>query len=316
MLVFGPVPSRRLGFSLGINHIPPKHCTYSCIYCQVGRTTSLEIKRQEFYSIDAIISEVKNNLNNCMKLNRSVDYITLVPDGEPTLDINLGQLIDHLKKFQIPIAVISNASLIDREDVQKALQQADWVSMKVDAVDEQTWRKINRPLRSLSLPDILSGIKNFRKQFQGDLVTETMLIAGLNDDEKSLSSLIDYLLELQPQKSYISIPTRPPAESWVRPPDAESLTRILTIVDEKLPFGALLFETEGSDFISTGNLADDIISITAVHPLREEALRSIITTAGADWSIVDELLVTKKIIGLHYRGENFYCRILHPPNKV
>lgn len=97
MLVFGPVPSRRLGFSLGINHIPPKHCTYSCVYCQVGRTTNLEIKRQEFYSIDLIISEVEINLNNCKKLNRPVDYITLVPDGEPSLDINLGELIDHLK---------------------------------------------------------------------------------------------------------------------------------------------------------------------------------------------------------------------------
>lgn len=194
-------------------------------------------------------------------------------------------------------------------EVQKELQQADWVSLKVDAVDEHTWRKINRPHRSLSLPDILSGIKNFRKHFQGDLVTETMLIAGLNDDDKSLTSLTDYLLELQPHKSYLSIPTRPPAESWVQSPGAESLAKIFSMVDEKLPFGALLFETEGSDFISTANLTDDILSITAVHPLREEALRSILSQAGADWAIVVELLAAKKILCLNYRGENFYCRI-------
>ena len=179
MLVFGPVPSRRLGSSLGINHIPPKNCSFACVYCQVGSTTKLITERQEFYSADVILEEVERKIVECEKIKKPIDFLTLVPDGEPTLDINLRQLILGLKQFRIPVAVISNASIIDRNDVQEDLQLADWVSVKVDSVIETEWRQINRPYRRLSLTDILDGIMRFRKIFHGHLVTETMLVAGV-----------------------------------------------------------------------------------------------------------------------------------------
>jgi wyosine [tRNA(Phe)-imidazoG37] synthetase (radical SAM superfamily) len=307
MIAFGPVPSRRLGYSLGINHIPPKHCPYSCVYCQVGRTSRLEISRHNFYTLSQILREVKHKITESLKVGRKIDYLTLVPDGEPMLDSNLGKLIGALKPFEIPVAVISNASLIDREEIQSELLQADWVSLKVDTVDETAWRQINRPHRHLSLSAILNGMLDFRRKFAGELVTETMLVSGINDSDTNVDQLCAFLLQLQPLKSYLSIPTRPPAESWVTPPAPDILQNTIEIVSRKIPFLELLFETEIGDFLSTGDISEDILSITAVHPLSEKALRHMVSCAGADWSIVQELLSSSKITCIQYRGERFFC---------
>ncbi len=306
MITFGPVPSRRLGYSLGVNHIPPKHCTYSCVYCQVGRTTYLEVARREFFPVQEILDEVSQSINRAENSQRRIDFITLVPDGEPTLDIHLGELIRELKQFNTPIAVISNASLIDRQDVQQELMQADWVSLKADSVNEETWRKINRPHGSLKLRNILNGMMKFKREFSGELVTETLLVSGINDHENEISDLLNFLMELQPFKSYLSIPTRPPAESWVKPPDAETLQRILHQVEQKVSFIDLLFEAEEDDFSSTGDLLEDILSTTAVHPIRESALKRMVERANADWNRVESFVQTGKLTRISYRGVHFY----------
>ncbi len=307
-IAFGPVPSRRLGQSLGINHIPPKHCPYACVYCQVGRTTSLRTLRQSFFPVKQIIQEVERKILANAKTGRAIDYLTLVPDGEPTLDINLEELIDGLKIFGIPIAVISNSALIDHQEVQAALLKADWVSLKVDCVDETGWRQINRPHGSLSLSAILAGIHQFRNKFHGDFVTETMLISEINDNETSLNHLAEYLLALNPSKSYLSLPTRPPVESWVKPPLPETLQKIFQIMTDKVPFVDFLFEDVSMDFVSTGNIVADILAITAVHPLREEALRNMVSQANTDWAIIAHLVAYKELVRVQYRGEWFYFR--------
>lgn len=306
MITFGPVPSRRLGYSLGINHIPLKHCPYSCVYCQVGRTTKLETTPREFYPVDQIISEVDQKIRKSTQAGRAIDYLSLVPDGEPTLDKNLYQLIKGLTAFGIPIAVISNASLIDRDEVQEALCLADWVSLKVDSVTEFEWRQINRPHGSLALPSILTCILDFRNNFPGELVTETMLISGINDDEKSILLLSTFLRKLQPFKSYLSIPVRPPAEPWVKTPDSESIRIILKLIQEELPFADVLFDQENADFVSTGNIVEDILAILAVHPIYEKALRSMLKKAKADWSVVEGLLKYGMISTTQYRDQEFY----------
>ncbi len=306
MLVFGPVPSRRLGFSLGINHIPPKHCPYSCVYCQVGRTTSLEIKRRDFYLLDKILEEVQQKVIQTEKTGITIDFLTLVPDGEPTLDANLGKILAGLRSFGIPLAVISNAALINDKQVQEDLMLADWVSLKIDAVSEPAWRQINRPFGRLSLETILSGILEFRKRFHGELVTETMLISGVNEGRSEILDLAEYLLELQPFKSYLSIPTRPPAEAWVKAPHAESLQEILDILSKKVSFIDLLFDPEESDFLSIGDLKTDILAIIAVHPLREEALQKMVSQSIETWTIVDGLIAENKMACLNYRGEKYY----------
>lgn len=306
MIAFGPVPSRRLGYSLGINHIPAKHCSYSCVYCQVGRTNKMEIERKEFYPIDQVICDVEKKVLECSQVGKVIDYLTLVPDGEPTLDINLGNIIKSLKQFQIPIAVISNASLINRLDVQEELLQADWVSLKVDAIDEQIWRMIDRPHRALSLANILNGILEFRQKFCGKLVSETMLADGLNDNEKAASQLCEFLLNLHPFLSYLSIPTRPPAETRITAPSPDALQKFLKICAEQIPFLDLLFETEVGDFVSTGNFAEDVLSITAVHPLREQALKEMVINTGNKWEIVEDLLASGKISCVSYRNDKFF----------
>jgi wyosine [tRNA(Phe)-imidazoG37] synthetase (radical SAM superfamily) len=308
VIAFGPIPSRRLGYSIGINHIPPKHCTYACVYCQVGRTSHLQVSRRAFYPVSQIIDEVGKKIAESDSINHPIDYLTLVPDGEPTLDINLAELIAELKVYRLPIAVISNASLIDREDVQDGLLFADWVSLKVDAIGEDDWRKINRPHHHLSLPSILKNILKFRNRFHGELVTETMLVADVNDSDEAIQKLASFLLKLQPFKSYLSIPTRPPSETWVHPPDPSTLQKILTVLSDELSFIDVLFEAEALDFISTGIISEDILGITAVHPLREEALKDMLRRSGKDWSVVDQLIASNKLICIHYRDERFYMR--------
>lgn len=306
MIVFGPVPSRRLGYSLGINHIPPKHCPYSCVYCQIGRTTHLETRTQAFYLVEKILKEVENKIRESTQAGRAIDYLSLVPDGEPTLEENLNQLIKGLAAFGIPVAVISNASLINRDVVQEALCLADWVSLKVDSVNEPDWHRINRPHGSLSLSTILNGILAFRNKFQGELVTETMLISGINDDKQSILQLSTFLKELQPFKSYLSIPVRPPAETWVKTPDYESIRIVLDVIEQQLPFADVLFDQENADFVSTGNMVSDILAILAVHPIYENALRSMLKRAGADWSIVEGLLKNGMISTIEYRDQLFF----------
>ncbi len=310
MYVFGPVPSRRLGYSLGINHIPPKHCSYSCVYCQLGRTTNCSIHRENFYPVEEILAQVRQALAESASQGHEVDYLSLVPDGEPALDLNLGDLIRELKTFRIPVAVISNSSLLTLETVQEALLQADWLSLKVDTVIPQDWTKMDRPHRKLDLKFILGAILEFRQKYTGILVTETMLISGMNDHEESIQRLSSFLHDLQPLCAYISIPIRPPAESWVKPPPPEVLNSILRQLLRVNPFIIPLFEHEGTDFVSSGDIRENILSITAVHPIRETALQKLIQKSGAAWEVVDCLLEQQELIKTPYGGEIFYRKNL------
>uniref|UniRef100_UPI001B80D389 radical SAM protein n=1 Tax=Desulfurococcus mucosus TaxID=2275 RepID=UPI001B80D389 len=176
VIVFGPVPSRRLGMSLGVNNIPAKTCTYNCVYCQLGRTTALTVERRVFYDPWRIVGEVESRLREAEEKGVRVDYITFVPDGEPTLDSNLGREIEAVKGLGKPVAVLTNASLLWREDVRSELAEADYVSVKVDAVREELWRRVNRPHGSLSLKRVLEGVEAFSSEFNGVLVSETMLL--------------------------------------------------------------------------------------------------------------------------------------------
>ncbi|OYT26614.1 MAG: hypothetical protein B6V02_01360 [Thermoprotei archaeon ex4572_64] len=159
--VFGPVKSRRLGLSLGINNVNYKACTYSCIYCQIGKTTRLTIDREKFYNIDDVYLEVLE----VTKRNVKLDYITFVPDGEPTLDVQLGELAEKLRDFEKPLAILTNSSLLWKSDVIDDLEKFDYVSLKIDTVHENTWRRINRPHSALKFENILDSIERFSKTF-------------------------------------------------------------------------------------------------------------------------------------------------------
>jgi wyosine [tRNA(Phe)-imidazoG37] synthetase (radical SAM superfamily) len=160
-IVFGPVPSRRLGRSLGIDNIPPKVCSYSCAYCQVGPTADRDIRPRAFYPPGEIVAAVAERVALSASRGERIDHLTVVPDGEPTLDAHLGEVLQGLRPLGIPTAVISNGSLWWQPGVRDALREADWVSAKVDAVTEGTWRRINRPDPRLRLETVLEGVATF-----------------------------------------------------------------------------------------------------------------------------------------------------------
>ena len=143
--VFGPVPSRRLGKSIGINNIPPKICSYSCVYCQLGVSLKMVAERHEYYDPNDLLIEVKEKISNAKINNESIDYLTIVPDGEPTLDKNLGKLIDLIKPLGFKIAIITNSTLLKEPEVRQEISKADWISVKIDTLDETIWKKIDRP---------------------------------------------------------------------------------------------------------------------------------------------------------------------------
>jgi wyosine [tRNA(Phe)-imidazoG37] synthetase (radical SAM superfamily) len=242
-----------------------------------------------------------------------IDYLTFVPDGEPTLDSNLEGAIELLRPLGYKIAVISNASLVWKTEVQKALHMADWVSLKVDATDDPIWRHINRPHSDLQLDRILDGIKTFANDYQGTLATETMLVKGINDSVASITSVADYLEQVVPAIAYLAVPTRPPSEMRIVPPAEQVINRAFQILSDKLPRVELLIGYEGNAFAFTGNAEEDLLSITAVHPMREEAVKAYLVKAGEDWELVLRLIEEGKLQKAEHQGSDFYLRCL--PNR-
>ena len=306
LLTFGPVPSRRLGRSLGINNIPPKACSYSCVYCQVGRTMRRETCPRAFYSPEEIRNAVVTQVEAARRAGESIDYLTFVPDGEPTLDSGLSETIDLLRPLDIKIAVISNGSLVWRDDVRAALNKADWVSLKVDTVDETLWHHINRPHEALSLSVVLQGMLGFARQFNGELATETMLVAGINTGVDAVGAVATFLEQLQPRRAYLAVPTRPPAEAGVRAPSEEVVLRAYLELSAKVADVRWLVGYEGTAFAFTGDAEQDLLSITAVHPMDEAAVDEFLVKAGLDWGFVRGLQAQGKIREVEFAGKRFY----------
>jgi wyosine [tRNA(Phe)-imidazoG37] synthetase (radical SAM superfamily) len=313
-LAFGPVPSRRLGRSLGIGNVPPKSCSYSCVYCQVGRTPAEEIVPRAFWPPDEVVSAVSRRVQGLRERGEPVDALTFVPDGEPTLDRGLGAEIEGLRPLGLRIAVISNGSLLWREEVRSALARADWVSLKVDAVSEAIWRAVNRGHPSLRLDAVLDGMLRFAAEFTGELVTETMLIHDLNDGAASLEATAAFLERLGPRIAYVAVPTRPPAEAWVKPADEEAVDRAYQRFAERLPVVELLTGFEGTAFGSSGDAVADLLGVTAVHPMREDAALALLRRSGADESTLERLVAGGRLERVVYRDHVFYVRRLDGGN--
>jgi len=240
----------------------------------------------------------------------SVDYLSFVPDGEPTLDLNLGREIELLRPLGIRIAVITNSSLIWREDVRDELALADWVSLKVDTLRQDVWRRIDRPHGQLHLSQILDGALAFSESFAGRLVTETMLVEGVNDSGELLQELSEFLARLRPETAYLAIPTRPPAEANVHAPDESGVTRAWSILSGTLDIVELLTGYEGNTFFSGGRVDEDLLAITSVHPMRADAVEALLTRRGADRSVVEKLVEEGELIEVEYDRQSFLMRKL------
>lgn len=269
--IFGPVPSRRLGGrSLGVNNIPYKVCTYSCIYCQLGRTTELAIGRRAFFNPRDIVDEVKRYIS---RYSRGVDYITFVAQGEPSLDVNIGLEIELIKSFvEIPIVVLTNASLMYLEGTRNDLSLADVVSIKIDAASEGIWRKVNRPHLGLDFLSVLEGIEVFAKEFRGKLIVETMVVRDFNTNVEEVGAIANFIHRLSPHRVYISIPIRPPAESYAIPPSPRVLLEVYRIFTKALGGDrvSLLDKREPSSFKAYEDPIRWLLNTVSVHPLKLE----------------------------------------------
>lgn len=314
--VFGPVPSRRLGKSIGINNIPPKICSYACIYCQLGRAVKMEAQRRRHYEPQEVIEAVKKQVKVAEERNEKIDYLTFVPDGEATLDANLVEIIDGLKDMPYKLAIITNSSLIDREDVRNELMKLDLVSVKVDAFHEDVWRKIDHPHRSLDFDSIKKGLEIFAAQYTGKLITETMLIDGVNDETHEMEQIAAFISTLLPHTAYISIPTRSPARKDVKPASEEKINEAFQIFSNRMKKVEYLIGHEGNAFAHTGDTEKDILGITAVHPMRDDSLEEFLRKDGKDWSLVRNLLNRGLLLETNYGGHNFYVRKISERQQI
>jgi len=272
----------------------------------------MRIDRQAFYRPEAILAAVQERVETAKARGDPIDYLSFVPDGEPTLEVNLGRQIEFLRPLRVRTAVITNSSLSDRQPVREDLARADLVSLKVDAVNEEVWRRLNRPHRQLKLGRILDGIVEFARHYKGEVLTETMLIAGINDSEEEIGRIAAFLTRVKPNRAYVAIPIRPTAEKWVRPASEESVNMAYQTFGEALVYNRVeyLVGYEGNVFASSGDAEEDLLSITAVHPMRREAVKELLAKTSAGWEVVERLIEEDKLVEVEYEGNRFYMRRL------
>ncbi len=230
-MIYGPVPSRRLGISLGVDIIPHKTCSYDCVYCQLGKTTNQTTQRESFVSVDSVIKEIKEVIDQ----NSDIDYITFSGSGEPTLNKDIGEMIGRAKSLTgIPVAVLTNGSLLWDKMVREDLAQADLVIPSVDAVSEEVFQRVNRPWAGLKAKKVLEGIEEFCRGFKGKIYLEIMLVKNINDSEVEIERINRFVKNLRIDKIQLNTVVRPPHDPGARPLNQKELDEIKDLFDPKL----------------------------------------------------------------------------------
>jgi len=232
--IYGPVQSRRLGHSLGITLTPYKTCNFNCVYCQLGRSINIAKERREYISIQEILNEIKLWLKENAEKAKELDYITLSGSGEPTLNIKTGELISQIKNITaIPVAVITNASLMNIAEVRHELLNVDLIVPSLDAATDEIFAKIDRPAQDIKIDDIINGLIDLRKEFRGKLWLEVMLVKGFNDNLSHIRKLKEIIEKINPDKIQLNSPVRTTAEENIRAVDKKRLEEIRQVLGEK-----------------------------------------------------------------------------------
>ncbi len=300
--VYGPVPSRRLGYSLGVDIIPYKTCPFNCIYCQLGQTKTQTTRRRKFYPPAEVLGHVKKALD----CGQRIDFITFSGSGEPTLNTTIGKLIRQLKKMtNIPVAVLTNSSLLSRPSIRRALLAADLVVPSLDAGLESTFKKVNRPAPSLRLERIIRGLEEFRREFKGLIWLEVMLVKGINDSPADIKALKKAIARIQPDRVQLNTVVRPPAEDWALPLSYEELEHIKAQLGEKAEVVAS-FREKGQPSSSPDSEAT-ILALIARRPVTAGDIATILAKSEQEISRqLEELLKKKKIKLVKHKGKSFY----------
>jgi wyosine [tRNA(Phe)-imidazoG37] synthetase (radical SAM superfamily) len=267
--VFGPVSSKRLGQSLGVDLLPPKSCTWNCVYCQLGRTKRFVTERSEFFPRHDILDEIVEALGS----GAPIDWITFVGSGETTLYRGIGWLIHEVKqRTSIPVAVITNGSLMHLPEVREELLEADAVLPSLNAGSEKLYDLIDRPAPGFGFRQHIDGLVRFREEYAGKLWIEVMLIAGMNDTDEALEDLAAVLAEIRPDTVHLVVPTRPSPESFVGMPDEERIRRAVFILSKAAP---VVHPVKGSMNLNcAADLLEAVTSIATRHPIQERELKA------------------------------------------
>ena len=292
--LFGPVPSRRLGMSLGVDLVPKKVCSLNCVYCEVGRTTTLTLDRKEYIKYDTVVEELKNYFNN----NRDPDYITFSGYGEPTLNIRIGDIIQFIKQNKpgIPIAILTNGTLLYDKNVREELMEADVILPSLDAATEKVFRKINRPQKTLTLDKYVQGLVTFRNVFRGKIWLEVFILPDYNDNEKELLALKKAILKINPDLVQLNSLDRPGTKQNLRSATKEELQQIIDF-----------WKLDNVEIISAAQERKEILSY------RKDAEAAIEETIARRPCTLDDLSI---ILGLHVNEINKYLDVLEAENKI
>ncbi|MGQ9708182.1 MAG: radical SAM protein [bacterium] len=299
--IYGPVPSRRLGLSLGLNIIPKKTCTLNCIYCQCGRTTRMTITRQSFFPVEEIINQVRAAVKN-----RRIDYLTFSGEGEPTLNQDIGKIIRLLKKeFKKPVAVITNSTLLSYPRVRKNLYPADLVVPTLAAADQETFVHLNRPYPHLRIEEIISGLKKFRRFFRGKIWLEIMLVKNINDSPEHLMKLRRLAHEINPDRIQLNTVVRPPAERFAQPLTEDDLIQVQMLFGPESEIAQSPIPKQQKQF--RGNPVQAILSVIENRPVTEQDLvHSLGIPEKRLKQILSALALKKRIKKIIYWGKVFY----------
>ena len=298
--VFGPISSKRLGQSLGVDLLPPKSCTWNCLYCQLGKTRSFVTERQEFFPREDILEEIRQAL----KVNRNLDWITFVGSGETMLYKGIGWLIAEVKKITtVPVAVITNGSLLYLPEVREELLQADAVLPSLNAGSEALHNKIDRPASGLTFQQHVDGLVAFRHEYQGMLWIEVMLLGGINDSDEALHDLARVLQQINPDMVHLVLPTRPAPEQEIRLPSDERLEQAIAILSE---VAMVVNPLKGNmDLRSAPDLLEAITAIVSRHPVQQRELQKAIADRfAAESTKVDDVMQTLFATGRFSRVEH------------
>ena len=265
--VFGPVSSKRLGQSLGVDLLPPKSCTWNCIYCQLGKSRKFVTERQEFFPREEILEEVREALT----VNTGLDWITFVGSGETMLYKGIGWLVAEVKKLtNTPVAVITNGSLLYLPEVRQELLQADAVLPSLNSGSEDLYELIDRPAAGLTFLQHREGLKAFRREYKGRLWIEVMLLGGINDTDVALNDLANVLEEIHPDMVHLVLPTRPAPEQEIRLPSDERLEQAIAILSK---VAVVINPLKGNmDLRNAPDMLEAITAIVSRHPVQQREL--------------------------------------------
>ena len=299
--IYGPIPSRRLGKSLGISPIPRKACNYSCIYCQLGRTNMLGNTRKLFFPVKDIIDEFINYTADSIEY----DVISIVGEGEPTLYLGLGELIVELKKLtNKPVAVITNGALLYDENVRNELMKADIVLPSFCAYNPELFKKINRPFGRIGYQEVFDGLVEFSKNFKGQIWLEIMLMKGINDSDEDITNFKNVIKEIRYDALYLNTPVRPPAEDAAQPVDKETMEKAVNILDGV----SISLLSDKGFFSSIKDEYEAVISIIKRHPMNQFELTSFLESRNCKdiESLLERLEKNDRVKVLSFKGIKTY----------